>query len=355
MKTMTICAAATMLALMMSGCGVKKTGTLVIPLNTTTNVSQTEGGKLVVYSSRKEKFVKPLVEAFEKETGVKVSLLSQANIVRLDAEKKNPQADIFFSNDAGQMEHLRLDGLLEGNDSAALDVIDSRFRAADGSWVGLSARSRIFMYNKDKISESDMPKTLKELADPKWKGTFMITRGGNGSMIAHVAALRAAWGDDATRAWLKAIKENAGAITSGHTDIRRGVGAGKFAFGLVNNYYFHLQLAEPEMNNVAAVYPDQAEGETGIFVNAAGVALVKGGPNTTQARAFVDWLLEAEQQASFSYLSKETPLREDIRTIEDARKISDYRTMSMPLHKLGPVWADTKALIAESGLDLELN
>ena len=357
MNARTIPIAGLAIALLVTGCGRQEapTGTTGTIENDTTVESPKLGGKLVIYSSRKEKFVKPLVEEFERQTGVKVSLLSKAKITRLAAEKDKPQADIFFSNDAGQMEHLRLQGLLASNESESLNEIDSRFRAVDGSWVGLSARSRILMFNKDKISESDMPKTLKELADPKWKGQFMITYGGNGSLIAHVAALRAAWGDDETRAWIKAIKENAGAVTSGHTDIRRGVGAGKFAFGLVNNYYYHLQLAEPEMNNVGAIYPDQGEGDMGIFVNAAGVALVKDGPNAENARAFINWLLEPEQQASFSYSSKETPLRADIQTIEDARKITDYKTMNMPLHELGPVWSGTKELIGESGLDLELN
>ncbi len=107
-----------------------------------------------------------------------------------------------------------------------------------------------------------MPQTLQEMADPAWAGRFMITRGGNSSMVTHVAALRLMWGDDATRGWLSAVKDQAGAITGGHTDIRQAVGAGEFEFGLVNNYYYHLQLEESTTNNVGAVYPDQgADGD----------------------------------------------------------------------------------------------
>jgi len=79
---------------------------------------------------------------------------------------------------------LRLQGALAANDSKALDIIDPKFRAEDGSWAGLSARSRVLMYSKDLITEEEMPKTLEEMTDPKWKGQFAITRGGNGSMVA---------------------------------------------------------------------------------------------------------------------------------------------------------------------------
>ncbi|MBM7855653.1 iron(III) transport system substrate-binding protein [Desulfohalotomaculum tongense] len=313
-----------------------------------------EAGELVVYSARKEKFVKPLLDAFEAETGIKVKLLTgdEASVNKILEEMNNPQADIFFSNDTGAMEYLRLQGALAPNDSKALEVIDAKFRADDGSWVGLSARSRVLMYNKDLITEEEMPKRLEEIADPKWKGQFAITRGGNGSMVAHVAALRAVWGDEKTKKWLSDIAENAGAITKGHTDIRKAVGAGEFKFGLVNNYYYHQQLYEDKDNNVGVIYPDQ-DG-MGVFVNAAGVALIKGGPNMDNAKKFIDFLLQPEQMKVFAYNSKEVPLHPDVEAIPEAKKINEYKIMDMPLKEIGPVWNDAKQLIEESGLALEI-
>jgi iron(III) transport system substrate-binding protein len=308
--------------------------------------------ELVVYSARNEQFVKPLAERFEAQTGIKVKLLSgnEALVPKLIEERRNVQADLFLSNDAGQMEYLRLEGILAPNTSAAVSKVPALFRAQDGSWVGLSARTRVFMYNKDLISEEQMPKTIWELTDPKWKGAFMITRGGNGSMVAHVAALRAVWGDAKTTEWLEKVKANAGAVVAGHGDIRRAVGAGEFKFGLVNNYYFHQQLAEPKDNNVRAVYLDQGTGEMGAFVNAAGLALIKGGPNAANARRFVDWMLEAEQQQFFASVSREVPLNPAVPAVAPAKPINEYKVMDMPLHRLGPVWADVKKLIDAAGL-----
>ncbi len=311
-------------------------------------------GELVVYNARSETFVKPLLDQFEEETGIRVRVLSgkEELVNQIEEERNNVRADVFISNDAGAMEYLRRQDLLAPNDSPALEKIDERFRASDGSWVGLSARARVLIYNKDLISEAEMPKTLQELADPKWEEKFMITRGGNSSMVTHVAALREAWGDEETGSWLSALHQNAGAITGGHTDIRRAVGAGEYPFGLVNNYYYHLQLEEDRDNKVGAIYPDQGESEMGAFVNVAGVALIDGAPNEENAGAFIDWMLEDEQQFEFSYHSKETPLNPEIRAPEGAKEIDQYRAMDINLTDLGPHWPDAKELIQELGLDL---
>jgi iron(III) transport system substrate-binding protein len=316
-----------------------------------------ESGRLVVYTSRKEDFVAPLLEKFTKDTGIKVDALyaDDAVVNRLKEEAGSPKADVLIGNDAGALEYLRLQGVLGTDEEfAGLEAIDPAYRADDGSWFGLTARTRVLIYNKDLISEDEMPKTIWELTDPRWNGRFAVTRGGNGSMIAHVSALRAQWGDDKTEEWIRKVKENAGAITDGHSDIRKAVGAGEFAFGLVNNYYYHQQLREPTDNNVGAIYPDQADGEMGAVVNAAGVGIVTGGPNSASARRFVEWVLLPENQLAFAGASLEVPLNPAIEAPEDAAAIDSYRVNDMPLSSLGDVWEDTRSLIERAGLDLEL-
>jgi iron(III) transport system substrate-binding protein len=315
-----------------------------------------ETGKIIIYSSRNENFVNTLLEKFEADTGIKVEVLhaGDAAVNKIKEESRNVQADIFISNDVGALENLRLNDLLQGFVPAGIETIDARYRAEDNSWFALSARTRVLMYNKNLISEEEMPKTVWELTDPKWQGKFAITRGGNGSMIAHVSALRQEWGDDKTSEWLSLVKDNAGAITQGHGDIRRAVGSGEFAFGLVNNYYFHQQLREPADNQVGVIYPDQGAGEMGAVVNGAGVAFIKGAPNTFSAQRFLEWVLLPENQREFSYASLEVPINPAIEAVPEAAAISDYKVHSMPLRKLGEVWEDTRELIEKSGLDLEI-
>jgi iron(III) transport system substrate-binding protein len=353
-KYLILAASLALAAFVVTGCAGTSDGT-------SDDASSTEAvesaDKLVVYSSRKEDFVQPLIDAFAEETGIEVDVLhgDGAVINRLREESGNVQADILISNDAGALEFLRLEGVLAGiDDLEGIDTIAPEFRAEDNSWVGLSARTRVLMYNTELISEDDMPKTMEELADLEWNGRFAITRGGNGSMIAHVSALRAQWGDEDTQEWLEVVKDNAGAITDGHTDIRKAVGAGEFEFGLVNNYYFHQQLREPTDNAVAAIYPDQGEGEMGAFVNAAGIGFVADGPNSEAARKFAEWVLIPENQALFVSTSLEVPLNPDVEAAEEAAAIDSYNVMDMPLGELGVVWEDTRELIERAGLDLEL-
>lgn len=314
-------------------------------------------GELVVYSSRNENFVDPLLEKFTADTGIEVGTSHAGDTVvnKLTGEASSPRADIVIANDIGMLEYLRLQGVLAPpGDLEGIDSIAERYRATDDSWIGLSARTRVFIYNRDLITAEEMPQSIWELTDPAWAGRFAITRGGNGGMIGHVSALRNEWGDDKTIEWIEAVKENAAGITEGHGDIRRAVGAGEFAFGLVNNYYYHQQLREPTDNNVGVVYPDQGDDEMGAVVNAAGVGLVAGGPNSVSARIFLEWLLLPENQREFSYASLEVPVNPEIEAVEEARPISDYKVQAMPLSELGTVWEDTRALIERAGLDLEL-
>ncbi len=316
-----------------------------------------EPGSLVVYSSRNEKFVDPLLDKFEADTGIEVSVLHAGDAVvnKLSEESRNVQADIVIANDLGALEYLRMEGLLTSpGNVAGIESIDENFRAVDDSWVAVSARTRVIMYNKDLISEDEVPTRVEDLTDPAYEGMFAITRGGNSGMIGHVSALRYEWGDERTEEWIADVKDNAGAIMEGHGDIRRAVGAGEFAFGLVNNYYYHQQLAEPTDNNVGVVYPDQGPGEMGAVVNGAGVAVVADGPNPESARVFLEWVLLPENQREFSWASLEVPINPEIEAVPDARPISDYTVHAMPLRELGAYWEDTRTVIERAGLDLEL-
>jgi iron(III) transport system substrate-binding protein len=312
-------------------------------------------GKIVVYSARNEKFVQPLLDKFAEEKGLEVLALHEADALQIKEEAGNVQADVFISNDIGNLEFLRMEDLLEGHSAAGVDAIEAQYRADDNSWVALSTRARGLIYNQDMITEEEMPKTMEELMDTKYAEQFAITRGGNGGMVGNVSALRHAWGDDKTAEWIAVVKENAAGIYDGHGDIRKAVGAGEHAFGLVNNYYYHQQLEEPTDNNVGFIYLDQGEGEMGAIANAAGVGLVKGAPNAANAQAFIEWLLLPENQLAFVGESLEIPINPDLDPpYAGAKKVTEIKFQDMELKQLGQYFEDTKALIEASGLDLEL-
>ena len=316
------------------------------------------GGELVVYSARNETFVQALLDKFEEDTGIEVLALHGAEPLQIQEEAGNVQADIFISNDLGGLEYLNQQDLLEGGDYENVDSIDEQYRAENNEWIALSSRARGFIYNKDMIAEEDVPQSMEDLFDPSYadvENGYAITRGGNGGMIGNVSALRYEWGDERTQEWIEAIQENASGITDGHGDIRRAVGAGEYAFGLVNNYYYHQQLEEPDNNNVGFVYPDQEDGQMGAITNAAGLGKVAGGPNGDNGDRFMNWILEEENQLAFVGESLEVPINPDLEPpFEDALRIADLNLQDMPLRELGNFFQDTRSLIEDAGLDLEL-
>lgn len=341
------------------GCGGQKNEPAPpAPAVETENETEKETGELVIYSDRKEKYVKPMITKFEEETGIKVKLLTgdESIVNKIMEEKNNVQADIFYSIDCGAMEYLKLQGLLEPFSCPKLSLIDERFRAQDGSWVGISSRSRVFMYNTDLISEQEMPKTMWELTDPKWKGQFMITRGGNGSMVGHIAVLKTVWGEEKTKQWIQAIAENAGAVCSGHAEIRQGVGSGEYKFGLVMDNYFYQQLQEDKDNHVGAIFPDQEPGGIGVAVNASGLCLIKGGPNTKNGKRFMEFMMEPENQKIYIDTNCEVPLNPEVKApeLDGLKTLDQYRIMDIPLYEIGSLWIDIRKLIEEAGLDLNV-
>ena len=308
--------------------------------------------ELVIYSGRNERFVLPLIQAFEQETGIRVQLLSgdaAQYVYRLQAEQRNPRADLLVSNDGALLEVARSLDLLMPASVDGIEQIPTNFRAEDGSWIGLAARTRVLMYNKDLISAEEMPTSILDLADPQWHGEFVITRAGNASMVSHISALRAVYGDDFVKEFIQGMLANEPTIVSGHTDIRRAVGAGEFKFGLVNNYYYHLQLDEPTDNNVGAIYPDQGEDQMGAFVNISGLGLVNGAPNKENALRFIEFLLRPENLREYSFNSMETPLVEGIEAVSYALTIDQYKAADLHLAELGPKYDDTLDLMEAAG------
>ncbi len=320
-------------------------GILIVP-----GQGAAEAEEIIVYSSRREQFVSPIMDKFEKETGIEVNMLTgeeaQFNM-RIKEEAANPQADIFLANDAGVMEDLRRADVLTAAPEEVLEKIPADKRAEDGSWFGLSARSRILMYNEEFIDEEELPDSLEDLTDPEYAGDFALTRPGNGSMISHMAGLRTYQGDEWTENFVQDLMDNDPTIVDGHTDIRRAVGRGEVSLGLVNNYYYRLQLEEDNHDNMGAIYPDQGEDEMGIFVNVAGAALIEGGPNPEARDELINFLLEEETMIEYAGLSNETPLvaEHDIYEVS----IDDFEHMDIDLSEIGDNWQGTLDLMERAG------
>lgn len=306
--------------------------------------------QIVIYSGRKEPLIKPVLDNFEKETGIKVILRSGGASELANAiieEQKSPAADVFIANDAGTMEMLREKGLLQPNASPALKAVPEDLKAKDGSWIGVSARSRVIMYNTRLVKESELPKSIKDLTDPRWKKQVAMAASSNESMIGHITAWRLTMGDAETEKLLKGLMANQAQSLKGHTEVRKAVGSGEFKLGLVNHYYYHLQ--KKEGSPVGVIYPDQGEGQMGVPVNVAGAAIIKGAKNSEAARKFIDYLVKPETQELFAKLNYEIPVVEGV-SANEARKLTEFKRTPVELEQLGSGLNKTINLIEKVGL-----
>ncbi|TLY23505.1 MAG: extracellular solute-binding protein [Nitrospirae bacterium] len=299
---------------------------------------------LVIYSGRKEKAVKPVVDAFTKQTGIQVDLKigktsGLANEIRM--EKAPPRGDLFISTESGIVEILTKEGLLDPYQSAATKAVTDDFRSAAGTWTGISGRARVILYNKTLVPEKDVPKSIFDLTNPKWKGKLAIAGTRERTTLAWATALVALKGEAFTRDYLKGLHANDLKILTDNTEVWQGVGRGEFAIGLTNspNYYLARQNNLP----VGVVYPDQDSGGIGTPVNPNAVAVIKGAANPEAARKFIDFVLSPEGQrilvtqdyefplAGHVDSSEVPPLKSIKRTAVTAQRLADLEEATLKL------------------------
>ncbi len=296
---------------------------LLMPGGGTLPAKATQGsGDLVVFSGRREPLLAPVLQLFQRQTGMQVTVkfgsttaLAQ-EILQLQGAGR-PVPDVFIANDAGTLQFLQQTrSAFQAYTSAHIEKLPERFRDPEGFWMGLSGRSRVIIYNRDLVQPEELPTTAFDLIDPKWRGKIAVSNASDtDGFVPWVSALRLTLGDELTKAFLFKLKENQIAILSEQTDIRKAVGRGEFALGLINNYYVYLQRHEsdPAVRNVGILYHDQGSFQVGTLVNATGAAIVRGAANLQNAQQFLDFLASEEAQRLFAELNFEYPLLPGVR------------------------------------------
>lgn len=256
-----------------------------------------EAGELVVYSARKEQLIRPTIQAFEKETGDTVTMLTgKAGELarRIEIEQDDPQGDVFLGTAAGIAELLRRKGLLASYDSPLVAAIPQEFKAADGTWVGVTGRVRVILYNKELVGEESLPTSFFDLTEPKWKGKVVVASMGERTTVSWLAAIWALKGEEFTADYVRALKDNGLKVLKNNTEVRRAVARGEYSLGITNHYYYMIQRREDPSSPVAILYPDQEEGQMGTPMATITAAIIRGARHPEEARRFIDFLLSPE-------------------------------------------------------------
>ncbi|SCL26407.1 iron(III) transport system substrate-binding protein [Micromonospora inyonensis] len=309
--------------------------------------------RLTIYSGRSETLVKPVLEKFEKSSGITVDVrygtTAQMAAQLLEEGERSP-ADAFFAQDAGALGAVTKAGQLAILPQEVLDRVPAAYRASGGQWIGVSGRSRVLAYNTDQVPQDQLPKSVLELTDPRWKGKIGVAPT-NGSFQAFVTALRVQHGDAKAKEFLTGLKANEPQIRENNVQIVADIDAGKLAVGLVNHYYVYELAKErggtPETLKARLhFFPN---GDTGGLVNAAGIGLLKRAGSDPDARALVDYLLGTEAQTYFATQTFEYPLAAGVPAAPGLPELTALEAPKIDLNDLDTLDA-TVAMIKEARL-----
>jgi len=304
--------------------------------------------ELVIYSGRKESAIKPVVELFERQTGIRVALkVGKASGLANEMlqERQRPRADIFIATEAGVCEILAKEGLLEPYASPGARAIPAAHKSALGLWTGISGRARVIIYNKNLVKDSDIPNSIFDLTEAKWKGKIAIAGTRERTTLAWLSALVEVMGEAKAKAYIDKLLENGMKVLPDNSDVWRGVGSGEFTVGLTNSPNYHLAL-EARLP-VGVVYPDQGPKGIGVLVNPNAVAIVKGTKNLDQARRFVDFLLSKPAQELLTHHAFEIPLLPGIDPGQ-VRPLAGFKALQISQERLAGL--EEKTIILFPGL-----
>jgi len=312
-----------------------------------------EDAAVTLYSGRAEGLVGPVLERFEEETGITLAV-RYGNTAEMAAqlleEGDRTPADVFLAQDAGALGAVANAGLFTTLPAEVLDRVPAPFRAADGTWVGVTGRSRVLVYNPDLVAEEELPESVLETTGPQWRGRLGVAPT-NGSFQAFVTALRVQHGDDATREFLAGLVANDAQIRENNIQIVTDVNEGRLAAGLVNHYYLHQQakadgVSVDELTARNYFFPG---GDTGALVNVSGVGILAGSADNADARALVEFLLATEAQTHFSQETSEYPMASGVPAPDGAPALDSLEAPDIDLNDLDTL-EQTVAMITEVGL-----
>jgi len=267
-------------------------------LSSGAKAQEEESEGIVVYNAQHQSLGQEWVDAFTKETGIKVTMRQGSDMQfanQIIQEDEASPADVFLTENSPAMTLVDAAGLFALIDKATLDQLPEEFRPKDGMWAGIAARSTVFAYDKTKLTEDKLPKSMMDLADPAWKGRWGAAPVG-ADFQAIVSALLQLKGEEATAAWLKALKENATSYKS-NTVAMKAVNAGEVEGAIIYHYYwFGDQAATAENSKNVALHYFKNQ-DPGAFVSLSGGGILKSSQHQKEAQAFLKFITGKAGQA----------------------------------------------------------
>lgn len=294
-------------------------------------------GEVTIYVSTDRVFSEPILRNYEQRTGTKVNAVydteetkSTGLANRLLAEKNNPQADVFWSNEPVRTLVLKKRGALAPYKSPSAVGIPAVFKDPEGYWTGFSARSRVIAYNTQLVKPDEAPKSVLDLTHAKWKGQVAIADPRFGTTSFHVAALYAELGDEGADEFFRKLKANGVKIMSANSVVLDAVARGEVKVGLTDTDDVNVALEDKQP--VAMVFPDR-DG-MGVPVMPNMVSLIAGAQRAEAGKKLIDFLVSPEVERMLAQSAAvQIPLHEGVEPPKNMPPISSLKPMTLDYGK----------------------
>ena len=287
-------------------------GVLALCLGLVANVQA--NGEVNIYSYRQPFLIKPMLNAFTHQTGIKTNVVfaPKGMITRLQKEGKNSPADMILTVDIGRINDAVEAGVLQPVKSKQLMAnIPAQDRDPSGLWYGLTRRARIVYASKDRVKPGELS-TYEGLADPRWKGRICIRSSKHVYNVALLASLVAHHGEEKAEEWAKGLKANLARKPQGNDRAQvKAIHAGECDISLGNSYYMGKMLTnEKQIGWAEAVnvfFPNQ-EGR-GAHMNISGAGVAKHAPRKDNAVKLLEFLSDDLAQKLYAEQNFEYPVK----------------------------------------------
>ena len=312
-----------------------------------------------VYSYRQEFLIKPMLDEFTKETGIKVNTvyIKDGLVDRLKQEGKLSPADIVLTVDISRLEELVAAGVTQPISSDTVNAnIPANLRGNE--WVALTKRARAVYSSKERVGKLPATFTYQDLAKPELKGKVCVRSGKHPYNVSLVASMIAHDGEAAAKAWLEGVKANlAQKPQGGDRDQVKAIMEGKCDYSLGNSYYFGAMIKnekEPEQKEWAkAVEINFSNQETtGTHVNVSGVALTKHAPNKDEALKLIDFLTGDVAQKQYAEDNNEYPVKAGVPVSELVASWGEFKEDNLNVTDIAKHYSTALKLIDEVKFDL---
>ena len=289
-----------------------------------------DAGEVVLYVSADDYVVRPIVEAFEAESGLRVRVLGDTEatkttglVQRMRTERDNPRADVFWSSEVYLTIRLADKGLLAPFDDPALAAWPAGLRDDERRWHGFANRARVVVFNTEFVSPEEAPRTMHDLLDERWRDRVGVARPAFGTTRGHMGAALDAWGEEAFRAWAQGMKANGVRLYDGNASVVRAAASGEIRVGLTDTDDVWSGQRNGWPIDLAYVRHDLDDAHIGTLVIPNTVALVAGGPNPEAARELALFLLSERVERMLAESdSHNVPIRPAV--------AADYPAYSVP-------------------------